>query len=82
MTIRFHSANPSRSKRVMRALFFVKDAGKAGRTGLEIQQFTGSLDAGKELREARNHGYIIDCEYQHLTPEGRKVYRYFYRGRV
>lgn len=76
-----HSADIENSQRLRLALAFIRSAGSLGVTTIELQGFTGSMAPATDVSEIRKNGYDIRCTYDHKTERGRKVYRYFYKGK-
>ncbi len=76
-----HAADPSRSKRLARALDYIKSCGPIGCTTAELQNYTSSMAPATDVSELRHAGYFIDCEFDCINKNGRRVYTYRYRGR-
>jgi len=76
-----HNGTPERSKRLYRALEYVKSAGPVGCTTAELQGFTGSMAPATDISELRQSGYQIECKSEGKNGNGRRVYRYRYLGR-
>ena len=76
-----HAANPDRSKRLSRALDYIRSCGAHGCTTAELQGYTGSMAPATDVSELRRSGYLIDCECDGINIKGRRVYTYRYRGR-
>ena len=77
-----HAANPDRSFRLKHALDYLKDAGSYGVTTAQLQVATFSMAPATDVSELRQSGYLIDCTNEGTNENGRKVYRYTYRGRT
>lgn len=78
-----HNAQLDGSERLRRTLSFIRDWGGLvrGVTSAEIQAHTGSMAVATDVSEIRRNGYDIECKYDHMSENGRKVFRYFYRGK-
>jgi hypothetical protein len=76
-----HAANVEHSSRLLRALFYIKSAGKNGCTTAELQSYSESMAPATDVSELRQSGYLIECRRDGTTHGGRKIYRYTYLGR-
>jgi len=75
-----HAANPEKSERLARTLYIIRSFGKFGLTTAQLQFHTGSVAPSTDVAELRQHGYNVECEYEGKR-DGRRIYRYTYRGR-
>jgi hypothetical protein len=76
-----HAANIEKSERLLQTLAVVKAFRHGGIRGRDIQLHTGSLAVATDISEVRANGHEIDCVYEGKTENGRRIYRYFYRGK-
>jgi len=78
-----HSAKVESSDRLARTLHFIRGMRAFGATTKEIASWTGSVAVATDVSELRKepNGYDIECLYDHTTATGRKVFRYYYRGK-
>lgn len=76
-----HAGNPERSKRLARALDYIRSCGPIGCTTAELQNYTGSMAPATDVSELRRNGYLIDCDFDCVNKNGRRVYTYRYQGR-
>lgn len=76
-----HNANIDNSERLAQTLRIIKSQKGFGATTREIASWTGSVAVATDVSELRKNDYVIDCLYDHTTAEGRKVFRYYYRGK-
>lgn len=70
-----HASKPT-SRRLQRLLRTLRKHGLRGATSRQLAQETGSMAVATDVSELRRSGYLVPCEYEGKTPEGRKVYRY------
>ncbi len=77
-----HHGNPDTSNRLNRTLTYLRAAGAKGATTAELQAWSRSMAPGTDVSELRQSGYLIDCHCEGLNGNGRRVYRYTYRGRT
>lgn len=76
-----HNANPSKSRRLTRALDYLKACRPYGCTTAELQAFTGSMAPATDVSELRHAGYLVECKCDGVNKNGRRVYTYRYLGR-
>ena len=76
-----HAANADKSARLRRTLSFIRGWGSNGVTSAELQGFTRSMAVATDVSELRRNGHRIDCVYEGTNERGRKVYRYYYKGK-
>lgn len=76
-----HAAKLDGSERLRRTLSFIRGWGSAGVTSAELQGFTNSMAVATDVSELRRNGFLIDCKYEGTNERGRRVYRYFYKGK-
>lgn len=70
-----NAANAERSARLGRTLAHLR-ACADGLTTWELIERTGSVAPHSDAAELRANGYNVECKYQGMTSEGRRVYRY------
>lgn len=72
---------------MQRLLSALMQRGDVGATGLELQQVNNDLaistnvSALRHELERRQEG-TVECRFESVNENGRRVYRYFYRARV
>lgn len=76
-----HAGNPDRSIRLARLLRYLEAHRVPGATTAEIQGWTGSMAPATDISELRHGGHLIYCKAEGMK-NGRRIYRYFYRGRA
>jgi hypothetical protein len=76
-----HAAKTDKSERLSRTLHFIRSWGKYGATSAQVQGFTGSMAVATDISELRQNGYNIECEYDGINHDGRKIFRYTFKGR-
>jgi hypothetical protein len=69
-----HGGSPQTSDRLRQTLLYLADGN--WHTTLDIQSVTGSVAVSSDVGDLRKCGYNISCEYQGLTENKRKIYRY------
>jgi hypothetical protein len=67
--------------RLSRTLRFLQAHQYTGCTTQELQLFTGSMAPATDCSELRRSGHLIECKSEGMNGNGRRVYRYFYRGK-
>lgn len=75
----FHVGNIATSKRLQRALAVIQKAGSL--TGWEWCQQADIMNPGGLASELRQNGHWIQAIYLGMNQNGRKVWKYFYRGK-
>ena len=55
---------------------FLEFKGTSGATTKEIADAVGCENAATWISALRQNGYVIECKYERLTEDGKKVYRY------
>lgn len=80
MTFRptFHAARLESSTRLQRALEVIQKAGNM--TGREWCQAADIMNPGGVASELWENGYWVQAVYLGMNENGRKVWKYFYRG--
>jgi len=68
-----------KTPRLSRALS-VLEAHPRGLTTAEIQSWTGSMAPATDISELRQSGHEIECRSEGMR-NGRRIYRYIYRGK-
>jgi hypothetical protein len=76
-----HAAKADKSERLRQTLLAIRSWGKYGATGAQIQGHTGSMAVATDISELRQNGYNIECKYEGLSPYGRKIFRYTFKGK-
>jgi hypothetical protein len=76
-----HNADVNNSERLAQTLRIIRAGGKWGASTKEISSWTGSVAVATDVSEIRKNGYDIECVYDHTNENGRRVYRYHYRGK-
>lgn len=89
----FHYSKIWNSPPQQRIFAFLRQRGKQGATGLEIEQACGIRNAATWISSINKnlelHGWvefpqgemIVECRYERETENGARVYRYYLRGR-
>ncbi len=77
----FHYARIEKSKRLQRVLELLRQRGRTGATGREINHLCDVLNPGGACSELARNGFTIACKFIGTSDAGRKVYRYSLRGR-
>ena len=76
----FHAARLESSTRLQKALEVIQRAGSM--TGREWCQAADIMNPGGVASELWENGYWIQAVYLGLSANGRKVWKYVYRGKV
>jgi len=76
-----HGGDPQSSERTKLILNLLTIAGETGLTTWQIQEEAHTVAASTGVADLRKFGWIIDTEYEGRNESGKKVYRYFLRGR-
>ena len=76
-----HAADPEHSARLTRTLRFLYYCKGEGCTTAQLQAATDSMAPSTDVSELRQSGYLIDCKNEGISTNGRRVYRYVYKGR-
>lgn len=76
-----HYADPERSLRLTRTLRYLNSCAGYGCTTAQLQAATASMAPSTDVSELRQSGYQIDCKNEGMSVQGRRIYRYTYRGR-
>ena len=71
-----HAGNLATSKRLQRALAYLRAKGQRGTTGLAWCEFARIMNSGTTASELRANGITVTCEFERVTDDGAKVYRY------
>ena len=70
-------AAPIDSPRLAPVLAFLRQRGDQGATTAELRELANSMAPHTDVSELRASGLTITCQYERMTEEGRKVYRYY-----
>jgi hypothetical protein len=76
-----HAAKADKSERLSRTLHYIQTWGSLGATSAEIHAWTGSMAVATDISELRQNGYHIDCKYDGINHDGRKIFRYTFKGK-
>lgn len=77
-----HAASSEKSERLKRTLSALRNGGRLGRTGADLARVTNSLAISTDISELRRNGWLIERQYEGLSPTGRRVHRYTLLGRL
>jgi hypothetical protein len=77
-----HNADPERSARLARTLRYLSYCAETGCTTAQLQAATASMAPATDVSELRQSGYLIECTNEGMNENGRRVYRYVFKGRT
>lgn len=75
-----NSARLKTSPRLQRLLLHLQNRGKYGTTTAQAAQATGVMSVSTAISEIRSQGYPIRCQFEGVTQQGSKIFRYFLEG--
>lgn len=62
----------------MKAVYnFLKLRGDRGATTLEIAEYCNTCAAGSTVADLRKKGFVVDCKYQFMNKNKKRVFRYW-----
>jgi hypothetical protein len=64
------------TKRTQRLLGVIKMKGFRGATSLEVSRVCGTVSAATDASDLRRCGFSVECSFERMSDEGRRVYRY------
>ena len=67
---------------LQKILSLLEFKGPSGATTLEIHNAVGCLNVATNVSALRQNGYKINCHFERLTEDRRKVYRYTLEGEL
>ncbi len=77
-----HAGSIKTSRPLQAALSYLRSKGRVGATTLELSRALGEVAFHSTAAALRANGYDILCRYDGRSSTGRKVYRYWYKGRI
>ncbi len=64
------------TRRIQRLLAFLKVRGYRGATSLEVSRVCGTVSAATDASDLRRCGFNVECSFERMSDEGRRVHRY------